>query len=300
MSGDAETRTRPAKARKSTRRVVADRVEALTQPVPGHELADVRFERRTVISPRSARTVVIVIVALVVAVGGVMLIGDMRNSGGDEGGVVAGLSPMSEEVGASETGQGDNAGDTTGDDTGEDAGDGADRDDREGQRQGMVVVSVQGLVHHPGLLTVGRDKRVGEVIDQAGGVRADGRVQGINLAEPVLDGMQVVVDAEGSRVLYPGESAQSAQSANGTGAGKDTGDDNARPAADPAANSGLVDINQADMAGLTTLSGVGPATAEAIIAWRDTHGAFATVEQLMEVKGIGPAKFEALRDHVTV
>lgn len=225
-----------------------------------------------------------------------MLIGDMRNSGGDEGGVVAGLSPVSEEVGASETGQGD----TTGDDTGEDAGDGADRDDREGQRQGMVVVSVQGLVHRPGLLTVGRDKRVGEVIDQAGGVRADGRVQGINLAEPVLDGMQVVVDAEGSRVLYPGESAQSAQSANGTGAGKDTGDDNARPAADPAANSGLVDINQADMAGLTTLSGVGPATAEAIIAWRDTHGAFATVEQLMEVKGIGPAKFEALRDHVTV
>ena len=226
-----------------------------------------------------------------------MLIGDLRNSGDDDGGVVAGLSPVSGDVGTSGTNQGETQGEEPGDtgdtgDTGEteESGGTADRDDREGQRQGMAVVSVQGMVHRPGLLTVDRDKRVGEVIDQAGGVRADGRVQGINLAEPVVDGMQVVVDADGSQVVYPGEQVQMENIPGGGTEGP----------SDPGNAAGLVNLNTADMTALTSLSGVGPATAEAIVSWRDTHGPFTTVEQLMEVKGIGPAKFEALRDHVTI
>ena len=61
-----------------------------------------------------------------------------------------------------------------------------------------------------------------------------------------------------------------------------------------------MNLNTADDTQLETISGIGPATAEAIIAWRDSNGPFTSVEQLMEVRGIGPAKFEAMRDAVTV
>ncbi|WP_420100379.1 ComEA family DNA-binding protein [Corynebacterium sp.] len=294
MGGDAEHRTPAQRRGRGTRRAVADRVEALTQPVPGHELADVRFERRTVIGPRSARIMTATVAALVVVVGGVMLFSD---SGGDgdgggadvRGDVVAGLSPaVSGETGV------ELAGDTGGDDDATD-------DTTGGDREGPVVVSVQGLVHRPGLVTVDAGTRAGEVIDRTGGVRGDGRVEGINLAEPVVDGMQIVVDPEGSHVLYPGQAADtSASEPTGGAPGAGTSGPPSGTGAGAGTAAGLVDINTADATALTSLSGVGPATAEAIIAWRESHGAFGAVEQLMEVKGIGPAKFEALRDHVTV
>ena len=296
MGGDAEHRT-PAQRRGSgTRRAVADRVEALTQPLPGHELADVRFERRTAIGPRSARIMTATVAALVVVVGGVMLFNDTGgdSGGGDQGEVASGLSAVVSGKPGVEL-----AGDAGTDDRERSESDQAGgEDDTAGV--GPVVVSVQGMVQNPGLVTVDAGTRAGEVIDRSGGVRGDGRVEGINLAEPVVDGMQIVVDPEGSRVLYPGQAQEngapassgpaSSQPGQGAGDGADSG----------ASASGMVNINSADAVALTSLSGVGPATAEAIIAWRENHGGFAAVEQLMEVKGIGPAKFEALRDSVTV
>jgi competence protein ComEA len=286
------------------RRAVADRVEALTQPVPGHELADVRFERRTVIGPRSARIMTATVAALVVAVGGVMLFNENGGDGGDDSGdVVAGLSPTVSGVSGAPEVSGDAGVELAGDtgdpgNTGRDGEGGAGTDttgrDDDATGGGPVVVSVQGLVHRPGLVTVAAGTRAGEVIDRSGGVRGDGRVEGVNLAEPVVDGMQIVVDPEGSRVLYPGQPAEPhAPHAPQTSQGRSGG----APVDDA---SGTVNINTADASTLTSLSGVGPATAAAIIDWRDSHGGFVAVEQLMEVKGIGPAKFEELRDHVTV
>ena len=63
---------------------------------------------------------------------------------------------------------------------------------------------------------------------------------------------------------------------------------------------GPVDLNSADLAQLDELPGVGPSTAEAIISHREKEGPFASVDALLDVRGIGPAKFEALRDLVTV
>lgn len=296
MGGDAESRTKARAG--NTRRVVADRVEALTQPVPGHELADVRFERRTAIGPRSARVMVMVVAALVVVVGGVMLINEMTGDAGgsgERGDVVAGLSPeVSGEAGV------ETAGDTGGPgDTGEQDGDDGTgyAEDPQGADAGPFIVSVQGLVHRPGLLTVDPGVRVGEVIDRSGGVRADGRLEGVNLAEQVVDGLQIVVDADGSQVVYPGQAPEAQaqeQSIPGGGAGTGGGNSAAGGA------DGTVNLNTADATILTTLSGVGPATAESILAWREANGPFTATEQLLQVKGIGPAKFEALRDSVTV
>jgi competence protein ComEA len=128
-------------------------------------------------------------------------------------------------------------------------------------------------------------------------------LEGVNLAEQVVDGMQIVVDAEGSQVVYAGQEAASPPQGTAGGSGSEgssgSGSSGGNGGADGAA-TGLINLNTADMTALTTLSGVGPATAEAIISWRETNGQFATVEQLMEVRGIGPAKFEAMRDSVTV
>lgn len=154
--------------------------------------------------------------------------------------------------------------------------------------ESSVVVSVQGLVLRPGLLHVPGTTRVGEAIDRAGGLRGKASLLGINLAERVVDGMQVVVDGKGSSVVYPGGGAEA-----------DTGGTNSESGGGGGSDS-KVNINTADATTLQTLDGVGPATAEAIVAWREANGKFTTVEQLMEVRGIGPAKLEAMKDHVTV
>lgn len=291
MDGDAE---RNGELKGRTRRAagsVKARIESLVQPVPGHELADVRFERRTAIGPRSARALTIIVAAVAVALGGGMLIGLLRGGGGDGGTVaVAGLSPtgagqLTETPIAAES---PSAGRPERDNNG-DAGDTGNTGDTE-----TVVIAVQGLVDRPGLHTVDAGTRLGEVLDLAGGVRPEAGLEGINLAEKVVDGLQLVVDAEGSRVTYPGQAVQ----AGGASTGGTTGGGD--PGSDGGTGGEKVDINTADLAGLTTLSGVGEKTAQAIIDWREANGPFTAPEQLMEVKGIGPAKFEALRDAVSV
>lgn len=275
MGGDAE---RGEVLRERARRAtgsVTDRVESLVQPVPGHELADIRFERRTSISPRSTRALWTVIAALVVVVGGGMLISQLIGGGGDEGVVTGeGLSPTVVE-----------ALPTVASTTGETADQAIGVGDADDAGTGTVVVAVQGMVGAPGLRTVPAGTRVGEVLDLAGGLHPDARQEGINLAEKVVDGLQIVVDPDGSRVVYPGQSAGTVNV--GTGPAQGTG---------PA----TVNINTADAATLCTLSGVGQKTAEAIIAWREANGPFASPDQLMEVKGIGAAKFEAMKDGISV
>lgn len=291
MDGDAE---RNGELKGRTRRAagsVKARIESLVQPVPGHELADVRFERRTAIGPRSARALTIIVATVAVALGGGMLIGLLRGGGGDGGTVaVGGLSPtgagqLTETPIAAES---PSAGRPEKDNNG-DAGDTGNTGDTE-----TVVIAVQGLVDRPGLHTVDAGTRLGEVLDLAGGVRPEAGLEGINLAEKVVDGLQLVVDAEGSRVTYPGQAVQ----AGGASTGGTTGGGD--PGSDGGTGGEKVDINTADLAGLTTLSGVGEKTAQAIIDWREANGPFTAPEQLMEVKGIGPAKFEALRDAVSV
>lgn len=220
-----------------------------------------------------------------------MLIGLLRGGGGDGGTVaVAGLSPtgagqLTETPIAAES---PSAGRPERDNNG-DAGDTGNAGDTE-----TVVIAVQGLVDRPGLHIVDAGTRLGEVLDLAGGVRPEAGLEGINLAEKVVDGLQLVVDAEGSRVTYPGQAVQ----AGGASTGGTTGGGD--PGSDGGTGGEKVDINTADLAGLTTLSGVGEKTAQAIIDWREANGPFTAPEQLMEVKGIGPAKFEALRDAVSV
>lgn len=142
-----------------------------------------------------------------------------------------------------------------------------------------ALVHVAGAVARPGVYRLPAGARVRDAVRRAGGATARGDADAINLAAQVQDGAQIVVPRRGA--------AAAAAGSPGTAA----------PDAAPAAP---VNLNSATLEQLDTLDGIGPVTAQAIIAWRTEHGGFRTVDDLGQVSGIGPKTLEALRDHVAV
>ena len=136
----------------------------------------------------------------------------------------------------------------------------------------QVVVHVAGAVASPGVYSVADGARVIDAVTAAGGFAIDANPDAINLAAKVSDGQRIYVPRVGESVV----------------------------AADGAVESGPINLNQATAEQLDTLPGVGPATAAAIISYREQHGPFASVDDLADVRGIGPAKLDALRGLVTV
>lgn len=156
-------------------------------------------------------------------------------------------------------------------------------------------VHVDGQVRHPGVVEVAAGARVLEAVDAAGGVTGEADLTRINLARPVVDGERVWIPAPGEEVpgLVDGGPAPVAP-------GGATGGATGGSGPDTVGGVPVVDLNTADQALLEELPGVGPATAQAILAWREEHGGFSSVEELLEVSGIGEKTLERLRPHVKV
>ena len=150
-----------------------------------------------------------------------------------------------------------------------------------------IVVHVAGEVRNPGVYTLSNSARMIDAVLAAGGATARADLEVINLATPLMDSSQIYVPAKGAaeRPVFarpqPGmNGVQSTQSPSGSG--------------------GVVNINRASVTELDALPGVGPSTAQAIVDYRTTNGPFGSPEDLLNVKGIGPAKFEAMRKLVGV
>ena len=140
----------------------------------------------------------------------------------------------------------------------------------------------------PGVQQLSGGARVVDAVDRAGGATPDADLARVNLAAPVQDGQQVYIPRVGEPMPPPPAGTAPAPGAGG-GAGS--------PAGTPA---GPVNLNTASADELDTLPGVGPATSAAIIAHRQEQGPFTSVDQLLDVRGIGDAKLAELRDLVTV
>ncbi|MFD3594720.1 helix-hairpin-helix domain-containing protein [Nocardia sp. NPDC058640] len=172
-----------------------------------------------------------------------------------------------------------------------------------------VVVSVVGLVDRAGLHRLPGGSRIADAIEKAGGIREGADLAGLNLAQRLSDGDQVVIGATdpqlgqprvGSIMIGAGHSPAATPNAAGpsTAGTSSAGPGTSSPGA-PTAGTSRVDLNKATEAELDALPGVGPVTAKAILAWRSTNGRFTDVAQLGEVDGIGPARLARLRDLVT-
>lgn len=151
----------------------------------------------------------------------------------------------------------------------------------------LVVVHVDGAVAAPGVYELAEDARVNDAVAAAGGLLSEADTSTINLAAPVSDGAKVHIPT--SDELSAGAQATSGDSGVG---GVPTG-------AAPAVPS-LVNINTATSEELQGLSGVGEATAAAIIEDRQANGPFATPEDLMRVSGIGEKKFAKIKADICV
>jgi competence protein ComEA len=139
---------------------------------------------------------------------------------------------------------------------------------------GLDRVYVSGAVVSPDVYGLPSGSIVKDALHAAGGPAADADLDRINLAAPVTDGQQVYVPHQGEEAL---------------------------PVQLPATRHGalLININLADVSALETLPGIGPALAQRIVDYRDDHGPFTVLEDIMEVSGIGPATFEGIRDLIT-
>ncbi|MEA3526881.1 helix-hairpin-helix domain-containing protein [Nocardia implantans] len=157
-----------------------------------------------------------------------------------------------------------------------------------------LVVSVVGLVHRTGLVRLPEGARVADALAAAGGPSEGADTTGLNLAQRLSDGDQVLVGP-----VVPSSGAP--QHGSGTiGAGGRPSTGSAAAPSRPSSPAGRIDLNTASEAELDALPGVGPVTARAIVSWRTTNGRFTSVEQLGEVDGIGPARLARLRDLVRV
>lgn len=156
-----------------------------------------------------------------------------------------------------------------------------------------AVVSVVGLVHQPGLVTLAPGSRIADAVAAAGGALNGADLIGLNLAGRVADGQQIVVGVAtpAGQPAVLGSSVTSSGASASTAPTEMTGDkDSTAP----------IDLNTATAEQLDALPGVGPVTAAAIVAWRAAHGKFSNVDELGDVDGIGPARLERLRALVKV
>ncbi len=139
-----------------------------------------------------------------------------------------------------------------------------------------VVVHVACAVTQPGVYALPPGARVADALQAAGGPQPQANIHALNLAAPLKDGQQICVPWQHDHAVGPLPQASATLA--------------------PAAK---VNINTADIAQLEALPGIGPTLAQRIVAYREAHGPFASIDDLVHVPGIGPATLERLRPWIT-
>lgn len=140
------------------------------------------------------------------------------------------------------------------------------------------MVDIKGEVRNPGVYPVEQNMRVYDVIELAGGLKDEANTATLNFAQQLSDQMMIYVPHKDEEVV----SVQS------------------QLPSENAAETDLINLNEADVTALLTLPGIGEKKAQLILQYRTDNGSFTNIEQLMEVKGIGQKTFDALKEQITV
>ena len=146
----------------------------------------------------------------------------------------------------------------------------------ENKHDEKIFVDVKGAVKHPGVFETTKDKRVKDLIEEAGGVLEDADTSTLNLSQKVKDQMVIYVLKHGEKPKQISDGSRSST------------------------NGDVININTANKEQLMKISGVGKTKAEAIISYREKNGDFKKKEDITKVHGIGKATFEKIKDKIEV
>ncbi|MBS1704730.1 MAG: helix-hairpin-helix domain-containing protein [Armatimonadetes bacterium] len=172
---------------------------------------------------------------------------------------------------------------------------------------GVIMVEIRGQVQNPGLYELPAGARMNDLIKKAGGLSREADNNRINLADPLVDGCKVNIPSLGDMSDEPIVMAPSMASQKSSFYGKNSGSvrSSGKKSGSVAKSGrkelpalGSISINQASLEDLQKLPGVGPSTAQKIIALRSQLGGFKSLDQLMDVSGIGPKTYQKMQPYL--
>ena len=162
-----------------------------------------------------------------------------------------------------------------------------------------LVVHICGAVSAPGVYELPAGSRIIDAVEAGGGFLPEAEEACCNLAEEIVDGCQIYIMTK-SESCADGQTEKKAGIQTSPDSDMQTTDRNVRSNSATALENGLVNLNTADIAALMTLPGIGESRAKAIISYREQHGAFAQIEDIMKISGIKQAAFSKIKDKITV
>ena len=171
------------------------------------------------------------------------------------------------------------------------------------QTNETIVVHVSGAVNIEGIVELDSGSRIANAIEKAGGIKENADMTDINLAYPLEDGMKIYIPTKEETEANKNNENTSDESY----VTSSSGGVNSKEATNSIPNSSTTDttskkvnINTATQEELDTLPGIGPSIAAKIIDYREQNGKFNSIEEIKEVSGIGEAKYEKIKDSITI
>ena len=175
----------------------------------------------------------------------------------------------------------------------------AELSDASSEEAKTLVVHICGAVSAPGVYELPAGSRIIDAVEAGGGFLTEADEACCNLAEEIVDGCQIYIMTK-SESCADGQTEKKAGIQTSPDSDMQMTDRNVRSNSAPALENGLVNLNTADVAALMTLPGIGESRAKAIISYREQHGAFAQIEDIMKISGIKQAAFSKIKDKITV
>lgn len=166
-----------------------------------------------------------------------------------------------------------------------------------------IVVHVSGAVNIEGIVELASGSRIANAIEKAGGVKENADMTDINLAYPLEDGMKIHIPTKeetGANKNNENTLAESYVTAASGGVNSKEATNSTQSSSTSDMSSKKVNINTATQEELDTLPGIGPSIAAKIIDYREQNGKFNSIEEIKEVSGIGDAKYEKIKDSITI
>lgn len=175
----------------------------------------------------------------------------------------------------------------------------AELSDASSEEEKTLVVHICGAVSAPGVYELPAGSRIIDAVEAGGGFLPEAEEACCNLAEEIVDGCQIYIMTK-TESCADGQTEKKAGIQTSPDSDMQTTDRNVRSNSATALENGLVNLNTADVAALMTLPGIGESRAKAIISYREQHGAFAQIEDIMKISGIKQAAFSKIKDKITV